>query len=163
SARRLGLPVLRRRSGGLALVHLDGDLVWSVVLPRSDARVGRDFARAYGRLGRGPVALLRDIGIAAEWSEPLGLSREFCLLGPRGRVLTVGGRAIGGAAQHLSGSALLHQGMVSYRVDRGILAAVFGEEGRGFGPRITSLSEIGVAAPPPELGKRLLEHLAREL
>ncbi|MCI4360821.1 MAG: hypothetical protein L3J91_03885, partial [Thermoplasmata archaeon] len=49
--RSLGLPCVRRTSGGTGILHQAGDLVWSLVLPRTDRRVGPDFSSAYGRLG----------------------------------------------------------------------------------------------------------------
>src|ERR1700691_2131276 len=96
AAQRLGLPTVRRSTGGTGILHLPGDLVWSVVLPRSDPLVGPDFCSAYGRLGAGLVTFPADLGIGGQWSEPAALSEEYCLLGHRGRALSVHGRVLGG-------------------------------------------------------------------
>lgn len=134
--------------------------MWSVVLPRGDPLAGRDFASAYARLGRGVVQWLADLGVAAVWSPPLALSKEFCLLGARGNVLTVSGRVLGGAAQHLTSRALLHHGTVGLRVDRPLLARLFDLERSTLEAAVTSLSEEGVDRPPRDLASTLSNRLA---
>ncbi len=111
------VPVLRRVSGGSAVLHAPGDLVWSIALPRSDPRVGRDFVHAYGRLGEPVVRALAEVGVAAAWTAPLGLVEEYCVLSSRGCVLAADGRVLGGAAQHATGTGLLHHGVLARSVD----------------------------------------------
>ncbi|MGI0150682.1 MAG: lipoyl protein ligase domain-containing protein, partial [Thermoplasmata archaeon] len=48
-ARRLGISVIRRTTGGAAVLVRPGDLLWTRVLALDDPEVGRDFVRAYGR------------------------------------------------------------------------------------------------------------------
>jgi lipoate---protein ligase len=160
NAQRFGLPTVRRSTGGTGILHLPGDLVWSVVLPRSDARVGADFSSAYGRLGAGLVAYLAELGLEGRWMEPEGLSDEFCLLGPRGQALSVGGRVLGGAAQHVTASALLHHGVVARTLDRGLIERIFGLTVGLTGAKLTALTELGVAADPEALADGLVRALA---
>jgi lipoate-protein ligase A len=159
-ARRLGIPVVRRTSGGSGLLHMDGDLVWSVILPRPHERLPKDFVHAYESLGAGAVRFLAELGLEAEWSGPFGIVEDFCLLGPRGKVLTIEGHAIGGAAQHVTKSALLHQGMISARLDSHLLHRLFDLDDRMVGRYLTSLHDQGIAEPSHVLGPRLLEQLA---
>jgi lipoate-protein ligase A len=162
-ARASGLTVERRTSGGTAILHAQGDIAWSLVLPRGDPRVGRDYARAYGRLGSGVVRFLHERGVSAEWTTSPGLSAAYCLLGPRGSVLSVGERILGGAAQHLTGRALLHHGILPRTLDRSLLARIFNlTEARGLG-RLTSLTELGQLEPAEVQAHRLAKVLAREL
>ncbi|HZY92578.1 MAG TPA: hypothetical protein VFG07_07420 [Thermoplasmata archaeon] len=149
-AEREGLPLVRRRSGGTGLLHLEGDLVWSVVLPRPDPRVGRDYSRAYARLGDPLVTTLRGFRIAAAWSPPIGVSTEFCLLAPRGQALCVGERVLGGAAQHVTHRALLHHGTLSVRVDRPRLSTLFAVAPSILERHVTALSELS-GAPEAEV------------
>lgn len=155
-----GWPVLRRSSGGAALLHRPGDLLWSVVLPRADPRVGRDFVRAYGRLGAPLVAALAARGIPAAWSPALGLSDTLCLFGPRGELLTVGGRALGGAAQHLGALALLHHGSVGFAVDRAALAELFDLDPGLLDRRLTAVGELAEGVSAEAIGRALLERWA---
>lgn len=162
-AEGLGLPVLRRRSGGSGLLHEVGDIAWAVVLPRGTETVGRDFVSAYPRLGAGVVGWLAELGLPSEWSEPFALSDSFCLLGPRGRVLTARGRAIGGAAQHATASALLHHGIVNAHLDRPTLGRLFELDPATLDRTVTSLEEEGIDRPGGELVERLRVHLASSL
>jgi lipoate-protein ligase A len=160
AARTEGLPMVRRSSGGTGLLHLPGDLVWSVVLPRNDARVGLGFVRSYARLGAPVVEFVRSLGPTAAWTGPIGRSERHCLLGARGEVLTVSGRALGGAAQHVTGTNLLHHGVVNVDLDRPALRRLFGLD-EATADQVTSLRDLGVREPPTELGRRLRDALER--
>ncbi|MCI4357793.1 MAG: hypothetical protein L3J95_05475 [Thermoplasmata archaeon] len=162
-ARQLGIPVLKRRSGGTGLLHQPGDLTWSLVLPRSHPLVGNDFASAYPRLGAGVVDWLSDLGITARWSAPFSISGSYCLLGGRGQVLTTDGQALGGAAQHVTRSALLHHGTILGRLDRALLATLFDVDGAVLDASLTSLSELGVRADPSGLVSALGVRLGRSV
>jgi len=142
--RGAGLPIVRRSSGGTAVLHEDGDLAWSVVLPRAHPLVGRDFVRAYARIGAGVVRWLAESGMSADWVPAPGVARDFCVLSARGEVLRAGGRILGGAAQHLTAGALLHQGMVARTVDREAITALFDVARSDADRRLTSLTELGV-------------------
>jgi lipoate-protein ligase A len=160
SARAMGLPVVRRTTGGTGVLHAPGDLAWSVVLPRTHPAAGRDFVRSYGRLGEGAVRFLRDRGIAAEWVPAPGLAADLCFLSARGEVLSVGPRVLGGAAQHVTRDALLHQGVVPLHVDRRRLQAVFAVPLALLTDRLVGLRELGVRERPEVLAQELLESLA---
>jgi lipoate-protein ligase A len=156
-AEQQGLPVVRRSTGGTGVLHLPGDLVWSVVLPRTHVLVGDDFTCAYPRLGAGVVEFLRRQGVGGSWSPPFGLSEEFCLLGPRGQVLAVERRALGGAAQHLTRHSLLHQGMVAQTIDRSLLGSLFNISHELLEQRATALVELVGERDPAILAAGLLE------
>jgi lipoate-protein ligase A len=153
---------VRRSTGGSGVLHLPGDLVWSVVLPRSDPRVGRDYARAYGRLGHGVTRFFADRGIDARWAPAPGLVEEYCVLSSRGEVLTVGSRILGGAAQHATAGALLHQGMIARRVDLELLAGVFGIVAPTLRDRLTGTNDLGLTEAPEALALGLQDALAEE-
>ena len=161
-ARKLGLPVVRRGSGGTGILHLPGDLAWALVLPRSDPTVGADFVRAYDRLGAGCVRFLAGHRLPSQWTEAPSLSEVFCLLGSRGKVLTVRDQVIGGAAQHLTRRALLHHGVVMYRPSRSLLTELFDLDPRTVDTRLTGLvDELGHRSPA-ELGRSLLSAMIEQ-
>jgi lipoate-protein ligase A len=157
-ARSQGIPVVQRLGGGTGVLHAPGDLAWSIVLPRSHPAVGRDYVRAYGRFGAGVVVALRDEGVPSAWGAPLGDDAGCCLLGPRGQVLRVADRVLGGAAQKLTSRALLHHGIVPLTIDRPALASLFGLE-RPVVERLTSLRDQGVTTGPADLATRLAARL----
>ena len=159
-ARAEGIPTVRRASGGTGVLHEDGDLAWSVVLPREHPAVGRGFVRAYDRLGAGVVDFLARHRVAAVWLSAPGLSDDCCVLSGRGRVLAVGSRILGGAAQHLTRSTLLHQGMIARAVDRDTNGRLFALRGSDALERLAGLEDVGVAGPPAVLARELAEALA---
>lgn len=160
-ARAEGIPVVRRTSGGTGVLHEAGDLAWSVVLPREHPAVGRDYARAYHRLGAGVVDFLDRRGLHAEWSPAPGVSDDCCVLSGRGRVLTLGPSILGGAAQHLTRTALLHQGMIARGVDRSATARLFALTEPDALSRLAGIEELGVTDSPGRLARELAREIAR--
>jgi len=158
-----GVPTVRRTTGGSGLLHAPGDLAWSIVLPRTDPRVGRDFVRAYPRLGEGVVRFLAERGVPSKWSDPPGTDPEYCLLSARGLVLKHDDRILGGAAQHLAGRALLHHGILPLEpLDRPLMRRLFGLSSGAVG-QLTSLRELGVEGPAEQLAWKLAARLSDTL
>jgi hypothetical protein len=93
----------------------------------------------------------------------LDLSPIFCLFGPRGSVLTAGGRAIGGAAQHLTSDRLLHHGVVQAGVDRGALAELFDLPEPLLLERVSGVHEFAPQADMRSIGRGLLSVWRSEL
>jgi len=153
-ARSRGLPVLGRSSGGTGVLQLPGDIAWAVVLPRDHPLVGRTFPRAFGRLGAPLVDVLAGAGLATEWRPSPDLSPELCLLGSRGEALFAGDTVIGGAAQHLTGTALLHHGVLNLGIDRRLLTDLF-QLDPGAAARVAGIRELGVRDPSEVLARRL--------
>jgi len=154
-ARQEGIEVAARSGGGTGILHLENDLIWGVVLPRTDRRVGRDFVRAYARLGAALVSVLGDEGRSARWTEAPGLAEAYCPLSSRGEVLVVDDRIVGGAAQHATAKALLHHGTLSVAIDRPSVDRLFGLAPGGPSTRLGGLAELGVRVPAPTLAARL--------
>jgi lipoate-protein ligase A len=156
AARGSGLTVVRRSTGGTALLHVAGDLLWSIVLPRDDPRVGRDYVHGYARLGAPVVRWLASLGVASAWEPAPALSTEYCTLGERGQVLMVGHRILGGAAQHATRTALLHHGTVVGTVDRGLTSRIFRATAPDTFDRLAGLRDLGVTASADDLAEGLL-------
>jgi lipoate-protein ligase A len=162
-ARAAGVAVARRSSGGSGVLHGPGDLAWSVVLPRRDPRVGRDFVHGYGRFGAGAVRFLERFEIPAHWAPAPGVSEGFCVLSRRGRVLSADGRVLGGAAQHVTRDALLHQGMIPLSVDRGRVSDLFELAPSLVAERLVGLEDLGIVTSSKELAARLAVDLSDAL
>ncbi|MFZ0891326.1 MAG: hypothetical protein WB778_01040 [Thermoplasmata archaeon] len=158
--RQRKIPILRRPTGGTAVLHAPGDIAWSLVLPRNHARVGRDFVKAYGRLGEGITQFLATHDVDAAWVESPGISHDYCLLGARGQVLQVGSRVLGGAAQQLAKAMLLHHGILPARIDERLIHDLFDLTPRTIRERLTALSEIGIDPAEPRLLDGLADSLA---
>ena len=152
-ARALGVRTFPRGTGGTGVLHLQDDLVWAVVLPRSDPRVGRDFSRAYGRLGSAVVTGLSAFGLRGQWVGAPGLVEDYCPLSSRGEVLVAGGKVLGGAAQHVTSSALLHHGSVSWNIDRPEVDRLFDLPPGGPSQRLGGVAELGGVPDPTALAE----------
>lgn len=158
-ARARGIPVVRRPSGGTGVLQIPGDIAWAVVLPRSHPLVGRTYSRAYARLGAPVVEQLARWGVEAEWRPSPGLSEELCLLGSRGESLFAGDAVLGGAAQHLTGRAILHHGLLNVELDRALIGELF-QVPPGTLRAVTGLREHGLTAPSETLARELAERLS---
>ena len=161
-ARAEGIEAVARGGGGSGLLHLDGDWLWAIVLPRSDPRVGRDYARAYARLGTAVVRALGAVGVDARWGDPPAAAEAYCTLSSRGQVLRVGSRILGGAAQHLTGRALLHHGTVSWSVDRPTIGRLFDLGQSSAVAELAGVGELRPALDPSAVGARLARALRAE-
>jgi len=162
-AQEHGIRTGARTTGGTGVLHQAGDILWAVVLPRTDPRVGRDFARAYDRLGRGVVRGLAKAGVHAEWLAAFGLTEDYCPLSSRGEVLVVEGKIVGAAAQHLTSSALLHQGSVSWEIDRGEVDRLFALRPGGPAAHLGGLAGFGTAGGPEALASAIGRELDEEV
>jgi lipoate-protein ligase A len=154
-ARNVGLSVVRRSTGGTSVLCGEGDIAWSIILPRADPRVGRDFTHAYARFG-GPITetLARTIG-PTDWSPAPGLLEEVCILSSRGQVVRTPRGILGGAAQHRTGVALLHHGILHARPNRELLRELW--------PEVPSATFDEVAGLEDHVGFRGVEPLAHDL
>jgi lipoyl(octanoyl) transferase len=162
-ARALGWDVLRRGTGGSGVLHFPGDVAWSIILPRGDPRVGRGFPHAYARFGAGVTRFLAARGVDGRWAGPPAVSDDCCLLSSRGSVLWVGTKVLGGAAQHVTGSTLLHHGILPWGFDPDRVAGVFSLPRTTVERSLTGLGEAGLEPPAPRHLRSLAEAIADAL
>lgn len=143
---RLGVDVVRRPTGGRALLHMDDEITYAVVLPA----VGQISVReAFAGLAAQLALTLRRLGLevstSGQGSTPSAQCHPHC-----GEVLTAGevcwrGQKLVGSAQMRSGDRLLQHGSLLRSGDRGLLRQLMPEAHE----RLT-LSDIGWAHLQPE-------------
>lgn len=112
AAARAGVEVVRRRSGGGAVLLAPGETLWlDVVIPAGDPLWSPDVGRAFHWLGRAWTEALRRLGLVASWHDgPMQhtpWSRRVCFagLGP-GEVLVEGRKVVGLSQRRTRGAAL---------------------------------------------------------
>ena len=104
AAAAAGVDVVRRRSGGGAVLLVPGESLWvDAVLPPSDALWADDVGRSFHWLGQAWADALADLGVAAEVHHG-GLcvtewSRLVCFGGLGSGEVTVAGRKVVGLSQ----------------------------------------------------------------
>jgi len=132
ACRRLGIGLVRRPTGGSAILHeaSDHEVTYSVVARAEDAAGFGDVLETYRILGAALAAGLGRLGVHAE-VVPLvragrrGAAPTFCFARAGAYELAVEGRKLSGSAQRRQGGAFLQHGSVVLDVDPDRLRAVF--------------------------------------
>ena len=111
-----GVSVVRRRTGGQAILH-DDELTYALALPRAHALAGSGIIDSYAALSQGLLAGLDLLGVRAEigrWSPPAGQQvDDICFASPSGHEILAAGRKIVASAQcRLKGAVLQHGSIV---------------------------------------------------
>lgn len=114
-ASAVDVDVVRRRSGGGAVLVEPGDLVWvDVLVPADDALWHADVGRAFAWLGRAWAGALADVGVpeARPYDGPLRQtpwSRRVCFAGLGPGEVTVEGAKVVGICQRRTRAGALFQ------------------------------------------------------
>lgn len=152
----LGVELVRRPTGGRALLHLPGEITYAFLLPSCGrTSVGEAFSGLAGLLGRS----LRRLGLPVEWA-PEGCcgphrGSPSCTQVIAAGEIVVAGRKFVGSAQLRRGGRLLQHGAIPRSADPALLAEVV----PGGAPGV-DLASLGFEDLEPG---RLLEALAEEL
>lgn len=107
---RFGVEVVRRPTGGRALLH-GADLTYAVALPEPAGAAGSVDA-VYRRLAAALIAGLARVGVAAAVAHHEGLAGAVCMATQQGADLRVGDRKVCGSAQVRRRGAVLQHGSV---------------------------------------------------
>jgi lipoate-protein ligase A len=135
-----GAEVVRRRSGGSAVLVEPGAAVWvDVTIPPGDPRWVNDVGRAFHWLGDAWVEVLAAAGVECEWYDgPMRKapwSDRVCFAGLGPGEVTVGGRKVVGMSQRRTREGVLFQCCAALRWEPerllDLLALSDGERARG--------------------------------
>ncbi len=133
-AARMGIGLVRRPTGGSAILHEgpDLELTYSVVGAAEDFRGADDLLATYRWIGAALAAGLNLLGAQAEMvpvqpSNPAAMP-AFCFARTGSYELEVGGRKLVGSAQRRQGTAFLQHGSVMLGAALGRLRRVFPAE-----------------------------------
>ena len=117
-ARRLGIGLVRRATGGSAILHEgpDREVTYAVTAASGDFPGADDLLATYRTIGAALEAGLRGLGAPAEMvavrpSDPAAMP-AFCFARTGSHELEVGGRKLVGSAQRRQGAAFLQHGSV---------------------------------------------------
>jgi len=124
----VGMPVVRRRSGGGAVLVGPGRVVWvDVFMPAGHPQWDDDVGRAFWFLGEAWTAALESLGVAGGVVHrgPLvqsPYSRQVCFAGLGAGEVTVDGRKVVGMAQRRTRKGALFQCAVALWWDAAVMA-----------------------------------------
>ncbi len=117
---RLGYGVVRRITGGRAVLHAD-ELTYSVSAPQDDPRMAGGVLDAYRSLSTGLIEGLRILGAPVEQAGPDARAGKdvsaACFEVPSAYEITVGGRKLIGSAQSRRQGFVLQHGAIPLRGD----------------------------------------------
>jgi lipoate-protein ligase A len=117
-----GVDVVRRPTGGRAILHTD-ELTYSVALLQADPRAEGGVIESYRRLSEGLLAGLRalgaDVAQAAVHRRPPGEQTAICFETPSAYEITAGGRKLVGSAQWRARGGVLQHGSLPLYGDLG--------------------------------------------
>ena len=127
---RMGWDVVYRSTGGRALLHLN-DLSYSIIIP-SCGDSYQLFHRLYEGVGRAIKAVLNELGMDAAITKPSDkyhtdlrrLRAGLCLDSKVRGEVTVSGKKVAAAAQHVYRDCLLQHGSIMINGDPGAIALV---------------------------------------
>ena len=131
TARAMGLGLVRRATGGSAILHEGPDLeiTYSVAAAAGDFDGSADLLQTYRWIGEGLLAGLRALGapvemVPAKPSDPAAMP-AFCFARTGSFELEVNGRKLVGSAQRRQGAAFLQHGAIMLGAEPGRLRRVF--------------------------------------
>lgn len=121
--RRMGWDVVRRPTGGRAILHTD-ELTYSITAPINNPLVSGGVLESYRLLSQGLVAGLARLGIHAETAPEQALaepdrSNPVCFEVPSAHEITASGRKLIGSAQLRRVSGILQHGSLPLEGDLG--------------------------------------------
>ena len=145
ACRQLGFNIVRRPSGGGAVLH-QHEITYAVVVDGRVCPEGSSVMATYRWLAKGLTAGLRKLGIEASLSNSNDrncpsqhLIASFCFARTSAADLTVEGLKLGGSAQARRRHFLLQHGSIPIRLDTETIEQIFGLSGR---KNFTCLEEV---------------------
>lgn len=160
-ATRLGLDVVRRPTGGGALLHEESEVTYAVVLPLDFPGLPRDLRASYEFLARPLAEALRGWGLAAGFRRGDGGRDALCYLREEGVHVVVRGRKVSGGAQLRTSRAVLQHGTLLVTRDAPRMARLLRADASRVEARTTSLEREGVRLPRERLMQDLAAQFAR--
>ncbi len=172
--RAAGVDVVRRPSGGQAILHTD-ELTYSVALCQTDPHAEAGVLASYRRLSEGLLAGLHRLGVGAiqaiDKKQPLDEPTPVCFEVPSDYEITAGGRKLVGSAQWRSRGGVLQHGTLPLHGDllRIVDYLVFDDEQRAVRRRslraraVTLEEAFGRVLPFTQVAEALADGFARAL
>jgi lipoate-protein ligase A len=148
--RALGVDVVRRPTGGRAVLH-DHEITYSVVIREDDPLASMGVLASYLTISRALIRGLSHLGVTAELIPlrgPVAAANHevspVCFVMPSSYEVAVGGRKIIGSAQRRTQNVILQHGSLPLSLDREKLFAVL-RSSHGHG--VLRREEKGVRTP----------------
>ena len=146
-----GVPVVRRITGGRAVLHHRAELTYSVICNETDDLFKMGISGAYSTISSAILNALSDCGIQAE-SVPSALDRrglrekDSCFHAPSRSEIMAGGRKLVGSAQRRFNRSMLQHGSIIFGLDAALMERVFGPEAHRGVAAVSDFSDVTIDA-----------------
>lgn len=127
NATRAGIPLVRRLTGGQAVLH-EHELTYSIFVSEADSKMPKTVKEAYLVLSKGLKEGYQRLGIPAEFALPADGEKggsANCFEKPSWYELTIDGKKAAGSAQTRKGGVILQHGSVPLKIDEEKLFDLF--------------------------------------
>ena len=146
---RLGFKLVRRPTGGAALLHpQDDEVTYSVVISSNHPLYALDVASSAARIAEGLAIAIRKLGLEAG-TRGLGEPwfKDFCYVNPGSSDVIVNGKKVSGSAQRRDWGVILQHGTLLLRYDHRLFSRVLsvGEDVGGGIAGVLELLETTIA------------------
>lgn len=129
-----GLPVVRRITGGRAVLH-HIELTYSLVASCEDPRFSEGITGAYRPVSECILKGLKDFGIDCDFSRPrlkrADAKKVSCFSATSRYEIFIGGKKLVGSSQRRFKRSFLQHGSIIFGVNRALLESIFGTEAAG--------------------------------
>ncbi|MGM9997986.1 MAG: biotin/lipoate A/B protein ligase family protein [Candidatus Bruticola sp.] len=127
--RRLQVEIVRRPTGGRALLHMPGEITYAVILPEieSNLKVAKAFSDIAAVLGKALHSLGLPVSTSPDGHVPSGSSHPSCMSVTAPGEITALGRKFVGSAQVRQDSRLLQHGVIVRSYDIELLHRIIPE------------------------------------
>lgn len=127
ACRLLGFDIVRRPSGGGAVLH-QHEITYAIVVDGRLCPYGSSVMATYRWLAAGLISGLEELGLNASLLHPSSnLPANFCFARLTGADLSVNGRKLGGSAQARRRNFLLQHGSIPLRLEKDAIKQIFGD------------------------------------
>jgi lipoate-protein ligase A len=164
-ARAMGFVVVRRPTGGGALIHAEGgEVTYSLVLSSDHPLYSLTIEESAARIAEGVAEALRILGLDARVGGYKGAGEaELCYLRTGSSDVTVDGRKISGSAQFRGYGGLLQHGTLLLDFDPSLWSRIIRvRSGEELGS-VTSLRAEGLNVPVSRVMRALADGFSRVL
>lgn len=127
NAEKYGIPLVRRQTGGKAVLH-NNELTYSILVSEDHPAMPKSVKEAYLTLSQGLLEGYRSLGITAEFAMPASKSSTKsanCFEEPSWYEMTVNGKKAAGSAQTRKKGVILQHGSVPLTLDEKKLFELF--------------------------------------
>lgn len=126
---KLGIDVVRRLTGGRALLH-DNEITYSFVCSENYLKNGKNVTKSYMEISQILIDGFKNLGIELEFGGGKSVNTKFdyCMLISTGADLCYRGKKFIGSAQCRKNGYILQHGSILYDCNRELLEELFNEK-----------------------------------